>query len=145
MWSSEAAIRDEVLKTFVDFFITDGSGELLPDNDIAKNLLVLTGQATVSELASIEEAIIRLIKDERIPANVFLILWSIASQGPAEARAAAIKLEGAAISANPRILALRGIEKWNGTVPRFVSGSQTGIVPFLNMDKLSGSKTAVKQ
>lgn len=95
MWSTEQSIRDEVLKAFVDVFIaepgTEG-GVLLPENQIAKNLLVLTGQASVSELASIEEAIVRLVKEERIPADVFLILWSIASKGSADARAAALQL-----------------------------------------------------
>jgi condensin complex subunit 1 len=95
MWSTEQSIRDEVLKAFVDVFIaepgTEG-GTMLPDNQIAKNLLVLTGQASVSELASIEEAINRLVLEERIPADVFLILWSIASKGSADARAAALQL-----------------------------------------------------
>jgi hypothetical protein len=87
MWSTEQSIRDEVLKAFVDGFIaepgTEG-GTMLPDNQIAKNLLVLTGQASVSELASIEEAINRLVLEERIPADVFLILWLIASRDPTE-------------------------------------------------------------
>ena len=95
MWSPEASIRDEVLKAFVDVFVavpgTEGS-QLLPNDDIAKNLLVLTGQASVSELASIEEAIIRLVKEERLPDDIFLILWSIASKGNCEARAAALQL-----------------------------------------------------
>ena len=93
MWSSEQSIRDEVLKAFVDVFLAEpGSDELLSNHQIAKNLLVLTGQATVSEQASIEEAIMRLVKDERIPADVFLILWSIASKGSGDARAAALQL-----------------------------------------------------
>jgi condensin complex subunit 1 len=95
MWSSEQSIREDVLKAFVDVFIakpgTDGS-ELLPDHDIAKNLLVLSGKSSVSELASVEEAVIRLVKEDRIPAEVFLILWSIASKGSGEARAAALQL-----------------------------------------------------
>ena len=95
MWSHEAAIRDEVLKAFVDVFIavpgTEGS-QLLPSDDIAKNLLVLTAKASVSELASIEEAIIRLVKEERIPDDIFLILWSIASKGTCETRASALQL-----------------------------------------------------
>lgn len=95
MWSQESSIRDEVLKAFVDVFIavpgTEGS-QLLPNDDIAKNLLVLTGQASVSELASIEEAIIRLVKEERMPDDIFLILWSIASKGTCETRAAALQL-----------------------------------------------------
>lgn len=95
MWSSEQSIRDEVLKAFVDVFIAEPGTEgalLLPDNVIAKNLLVLTGQAAVSELASIEAAMKRLVKEERIPPNVFLMLWSIASKGSADARVAALRL-----------------------------------------------------
>ena len=107
MWSSEAAIRNEVLKAFVDVFIAEpGSDGARPlaDNEIAKNLLVLTGQATVSELASIEEAMVRLVKEERIPADVFLVLWSIASQGSGEARAAAIQLLSMGAQADRSIL-----------------------------------------
>ena len=95
MWSSESAIRDEVLKAFVDVFIAQPGSEgkeFLSDKDIAKNLLVLAGQATVSELASIEEAIGCLVRDERIPADVFLVLWSIASKGSADARRVALHL-----------------------------------------------------
>ena len=107
MWSSEAAIRDEVLKAFVDVFIavpgSDGA-EVLPDNEVAKNLLVLTGHATISELASIEEAVAQLVKDERLPADVFFILWSIAGQGSCEARAAAIQLLSMGASADRGIL-----------------------------------------
>lgn len=93
MWSTESNIRDEVLKAFVDVFIavpgTEGK-EPLPDNQIAHNLLVLAGRASVSELASIEEALGRLVRDERIPADVFLILWSVASKAKGDARAAAM-------------------------------------------------------
>lgn len=95
MWSTEQSIRDEVLKAFVDVFIavpgTEGS-RLLPHDEIAKNLLILVGQASVSELASIEEAVIRLVTEERLPDDLFLILWSIASKGSAEARASALQL-----------------------------------------------------
>jgi len=95
MWASEKAIREEVLKAFVDVFITKPGSEgkeFLPDKDIAKNLLVLTGKASVSELASIEEAVSSLVREERIPADVFLIIWSIASKGSSEARRAALQL-----------------------------------------------------
>jgi condensin complex subunit 1 len=56
----------------------------LPKDVVAMNLLALAGNASASELASIEEAIIRLVKDERIPPDVFLILWSFASKGNSE-------------------------------------------------------------
>lgn len=95
MWSSEKAIRDEVLKAFVDVFIAKPGSEgkeFLSDKDVAKNLLILTGKASISEMASIEEAIGCLVREERIPADVFLIFWSIASKGSAEARRAALQL-----------------------------------------------------
>ena len=95
MWSTEQAIREEVRKAFIEVFIaeagTDGK-DFLPDNQIAENLLVLVGPATVSELASIEEAVISLVKDERIPADVFLILWSIIAKGPDNMRASSMQI-----------------------------------------------------
>jgi condensin complex subunit 1 len=107
MWSNEQAIRDEVLAAFVEVFIaargTEGK-EPLPDNQIAHNLLVLVGRATVSEMASIEEALGRLVKDERIPANVFLILWSVASKASGNARAAALLILSMAGSADRSIV-----------------------------------------
>jgi len=107
MWSSEQTIREEVLKAFVDVFIaepgTDGT-VLLPENTIAKNLMVLVGQASVSELASVEEAIHRLVKDERIPVDVFLILWSIASKGKGDARASALCLLSMGAGADSKIV-----------------------------------------
>eukprot|EP00536_Pseudo-nitzschia_multiseries_P014524 jgi/Psemu1/298752/fgenesh1_pm.719_\ len=82
MWSTEQNIKDEVLKSFVDVFIampgTNGE-DFLPSNQIAMNLLILMKDATASELASIEEAIGCLVKDDRIPAEVFSGLWSATS------------------------------------------------------------------
>jgi condensin complex subunit 1 len=107
MWSTEQSIREEVLKAFVDVFVavpgTDGK-ETLPDNQIAHNLLVLVGRATVSEVASIEEALGRLVKEECIPADVFLILWSIASKASGEARAAAMLILSMGASADRGIV-----------------------------------------
>ena len=95
MWSSEASIREEVLKAFVDVFVavpgTDGK-EYLPHDEIAKNLLVLVSRASVSEVASIEEAIIRLVTDERLPDDLFLILWSYVSKGSVDTRVCALQL-----------------------------------------------------
>lgn len=107
MWSTESNIRDEVLKAFVDVFIavpgTEGK-EPLPDNQIAHNLLILAGRATVSELASIEEALGRLVRDERIPADVFLILWSVAAKAKGDARAAAMLVLSMGASADQSIV-----------------------------------------
>jgi condensin complex subunit 1 len=107
MWSTEQCIRDEVLKAFVDVFIaaprTDG-GELLPDKEIARNLLVLTSQASIGELASIEEAVTLLVKHDRIPQGVFLVLWSLAGCGTSSARAATLLLLSMGASADRSII-----------------------------------------
>jgi len=107
MWSNETSIQEEVLKAFLDVFIsvpgTDGK-EFLPDNQIAHNLLVLVSQATVSELASIEEALGRLVKQELIPAEVFVILWSIATKASKESRSAAMTLLSMGASADTTIV-----------------------------------------
>lgn len=50
----------------------------------------------------------------------------------AEARASAIAQEGAALRANPEIVQLRTIERWNGILPIY-NGVEA--VPFLNLDK----------
>jgi condensin complex subunit 1 len=105
MWSNEQNIKDEVLKAFVDVFIAlpgSGGSETLPNKQIAYNLLVLAEHATVSELASIEEAIGLLVKDERIPADVFSILWSATSKG--SSRPTAIHVLSMAASADRSIV-----------------------------------------
>jgi len=107
IWSSENGIQDEVLKAFVDVFITvigSEGKELLPHREIADNLLFLAGQATVSQRASIEEAIARLVKDNRIPSEVFMILWMIASEAPRETRAAALMVLSMGATADPTIV-----------------------------------------
>lgn len=90
MWSSEASIRNEVLQTFTKIFLYKQDAEMLDHHQIAKNLLLLVGQASTSELASIEQAITQLVQDEQIPGDVFLILWSIVSKGSPDAKAAAM-------------------------------------------------------
>lgn len=107
MWSGEHSIRDEILQAFTEIFIavpgTNGK-ENLPDSQIAHNLLVLVGNASVSELASIEEGLRRLVRSERIPADVFLIIWSIASKADSETRAAALMVLSMAASADRSIV-----------------------------------------
>jgi len=107
MWSSETKVQEEVLEAFVEVFLaepgTSGSS-LLPMNQIAHNFLVLVASASVSEEASIEEAIGRLVKEERIPPGVFLILWSIASRANGQARSAAMVLISMGVSADPGIV-----------------------------------------
>ena len=96
MWASEQSIREEVLKAFVDIFIAEPGSEgkvPLPESRIAKNLLAVTAGASISDLASIEEAIMMLVKQERIPGGVFSILWSVvATSDDADIRATALQL-----------------------------------------------------
>ena len=107
MWSSEANIQDEVLRAFIEVFVAEPGTEgkdLLPDNQIAQNFLDLVREANVSELASIEEALGRLVKKEIIPPDVFSVLWAIASQGRGELRASAVLVISMAASADPNIV-----------------------------------------
>ena len=107
MWSTEQSIREEVLKAFVDVFIaipgTDGA-DCLPPDQIAYNLLILADHATVSELASIEEAISCLVKQERIPPEVFSILWTATAKGTSSSRATAILVIAMAANADKSIV-----------------------------------------
>ena len=107
MWSNEKSIQDEVIIAFTEVFLavpgSDGQ-ELLPHDEIANNLLILTSQASVSELASIEEAIRRVVKDEKIPAEVFLYLWTIVSRTSEQSRASALLVLSMGAKANPSIL-----------------------------------------
>lgn len=51
----------------------------------------------------------------------------------AEGKAKATQVEAEAIRTNPEILQQRAIEKWDGTLPRMMTGS--GTIPFINVDK----------
>eukprot|EP00980_Cylindrotheca_fusiformis_P021683 scaffold8529_cov137-Cylindrotheca_fusiformis.AAC.13 len=107
MWSTEQSIKEEVLKAFVEVFIaipgTDGK-EYLPSDQIAYNLLILVDQANISELASIEEAIGRLVKEGGIPADVFATVWGAAMKGPAKSSASAIQLLAMAANTDRNIV-----------------------------------------
>ena len=107
MWSTDANIQEEVLRAFLEVFVaepgTEGK-ELLPANQIAQNFLDLAGEATLSELASIEEALGKLVRKEIIPPDVFSILWTIASQAEGQIRASAMLVISMAASADPKIV-----------------------------------------
>jgi condensin complex subunit 1 len=107
LWSTEQSVRDEVLAAFVEVFIavpgTEGKKYLAVDQ-IAQNLLILVSRASVSELASIEEAVGKLVANERIPAEVFLILWSITSKANGNVRCAALSLIAMAASTDRSIV-----------------------------------------
>ena len=49
----------------------------------------------------------------------------------AKGRAEAQKIEGEALQDNPQVLELRAIERWNGVLPTYM----TGTVPFVNLQK----------
>ena len=51
----------------------------------------------------------------------------------AEGKAEAMQIEARALEANPQILQLRALEKWDGHLPRVTGGA----IPFLNLDTLS--------
>jgi len=107
MWSNETNIKDEVLNAFVEVFISTPGSErkkLLPSKVIADNLLFLVGNATVSEVASIEEAMCQLVNNEVIPTDVFLLLWSIVAKTPGDARAAALLTISMGATADPSIV-----------------------------------------
>lgn len=107
MWSTEQNIKEEVLKAFVDVFIalpgTDGD-VFLPSEQIAHNLLMLVDQANISELASIEEAIGRLVKEGSIPADVFSTVWAAAMKGPGRSSASAIQILAMAANTDRKIV-----------------------------------------
>ena len=107
MWSSEQSIKEEVLKAFSDVFIavpgTNGK-EVLPDEQVAYNLLLLAENASVSEMASIEEAIGQLVKEGQIAPGVFSVLWSATAQGPGKSRAVALLVLSMAASADKSIV-----------------------------------------
>jgi condensin complex subunit 1 len=93
MWSDEKSVQDEVMTAFVDVFICGTNGSVkLPSKQIVDNLIRLVGKANASELTSIEEAISRLVKEEIIPSEVFLILWSIAAKAPGKPRSVAMTI-----------------------------------------------------
>jgi len=107
MWSNRTNIQDEVLQAFVEVFVAEpgtDEKELLPENQIAQKFLDLAGEATVSELASIEEALGRLVKKEIIPPDVFSILWTMASQAEGQLRASAMLVISMAAGADPKIV-----------------------------------------
>lgn len=108
MWSNEKKVRDEVLVAFVDVFISvpnTPEDTTLPAKQIAHNLLVLVNESSVSELTSIEEGIGYLVAEEKIPAEVFLVLWSVASKSSSsDSRAAAFLILSMGAKKNPTIV-----------------------------------------
>ena len=49
----------------------------------------------------------------------------------AKGKAEAQRIEGEALRANPEVLELRAVEKWDGKLPQYMTGGQT--TPFINI------------
>jgi condensin complex subunit 1 len=76
----------------------------LLSNQIAYNLLALANEATVSELASIEEAISMLVREDIIPVEVFSCLWASTTAGDGSTRATALHVLAMAAVADKGIV-----------------------------------------
>lgn len=48
----------------------------------------------------------------------------------AKGEAEALKIRGQALANNPEILQLEAIQQWNGVLPQYMQGSQSGALPF---------------
>jgi len=57
-----------------------------------------------------------------------------ASIARAKGEATAITLEGEALRAYPEVLKQQSIQKWDGSLPRVMTG-ENGVMPFINIDK----------
>ena len=86
-------------------------------------------QAKAEKLAAIEEA-------EKRRALADAKAYEITAQ--AKAQAEAIDIEGRALRANPEIIQLRAVEKWDGSVPRVTLGE--GATPLINLNEFSKAK-----
>lgn len=57
----------------------------------------------------------------------------------AQGKAEAMRVESEALSANPQIIELRALEKWDGVLPRVTGGA----IPFVSVDKYDDAKQPV--
>ena len=71
---------------------------------IVDNLIKLIGKSSVSEIACIEEALSRIVSEEKIPSEVFLILWSIAAKAHGKPRSVAMMILSMGASSDPSIV-----------------------------------------
>ena len=104
MWSNEKSVQDEVLTAFKEVFICGPDTKVLPSAQIVDNLIKLIGKSSVSEIACIEEALSRLVSEEKIPSEVFLILWSIAAKAHGKPRSVAMMILSMGASSDPSIV-----------------------------------------
>lgn len=121
VWHAEQGVREEVLKAFIAGFIAAPGGgeatsaeenvstqEMLPADQIAQNLMALVARSSAAEMASLEEIICLLVKDNTIGPDVFDALWSVATstatRESAPGRAASLQCLAICSSANQSIV-----------------------------------------
>lgn len=56
-----------------------------------------------------------------------------------KAKAEALRLEAEALSSNPNLVELERARRWSGDVPKIVLGENSGVLPLLDMTKISGT------
>ena len=61
----------------------------------------------------------------------------------AEAKAGAIDAEGEALKRNPKLIDMRAVERWDGVLPRIMTGGG-GMIPFLNLSAENSGGTGTK-
>jgi len=130
--SQRQGIQDEVLKKL--------SGELayyhiiLEQVDIREVFYNAEYEAAINNKKLAEQEALRLVevtkqKEEQLKQSS--IDKNIAIQ-KAQGESEALKIKGAAISSNPKIIDLEWIAKWNGTLPTYMLGQGNGIMLNLN-------------
>ena len=126
------AVQDDVIKQVAPIGIVVEkiyfAGELrLPravtDSINAKIQATQIAQQRQNEVATAKAEADKMIEAARGKAESIQML--------AEAEANAIKIRGAALVSNPKVIELEAINKWNGTVPQIMG---SGSVPFINMN-----------
>jgi hypothetical protein len=83
IWHQDEAIQSEILSTFVNVYITDGSGEntgnSLAPLEIASNLVNLSLRCTLSDLTSFEKIVGELFLKDKITKSSAVVnaLWQM--------------------------------------------------------------------
>ncbi len=90
-------------------------------------------QQTIAKAEADREAAIQEAEQRKALADAKA--YEITSE--ANARAEAIKIEGAALKNNSDVIRLRGIEQWDGTVPKVSMGGASNLIPMLNIKDFS--------
>ena len=114
-----------------DAILTELKGRVGTYGVLASDLNILDFDFSESFNASIERKVTAqqdaLASENKLKQVKFEAEQAVAqAKGKAEAQ----KIEGEALRANPEVLQLRAIEKWQGTMPTYWGG---GALPFLNI------------